>query len=92
MWWCSNFFPATTKGNFFLIFRLQLKIIFQKGEEVSDIVKVKGPGICVDQAIAMIKEQIDDFIDLVTTEIEIEKHFHGDIIGKGGKQVQEVKI
>ena len=64
---------------------------FQEGEEVSDAVKVKGPGNCVDQAIAMIKEHTDDFIAQVTEEIEIEKHFHGDIIGKGGKQVQEVK-
>ena len=40
----------------------------------------------------MIKEYTDDYIDLVTGEIEIEKHFHGDIIGKGGNQVQEVKI
>ena len=40
----------------------------------------------------MIKEHTDDFIAQVTEEIEIEKHFHGDIIGKGGKQVQEVKI
>ena len=39
----------------------------------------------------MIKEHTDDFIAQVTEEIEIEKHFHGDIIGKGGKQVQEVK-
>ena len=38
----------------------------------------------------MIKEHTDDFIAQVTEEIEIEKHFHGDIIGKGGKQVQEV--
>ena len=67
------------------------QFFFQEGEEVSDAVKVKGPGNCVDQAIAMIKEHTDDFIAQVTEEIEIEKHFHGDIIGKGGKQVQEVK-
>jgi len=63
----------------------------KEGEEVSDAVKVKGPGNCVDQAIAMIKEHTDDFIAQVTEEIEIEKHFHGDIIGKGGKQVQELQ-
>ena len=40
----------------------------------------------------MIKEHTDDFIAQVTEEIEIEKHFHGDIIGKGGKQVQEVNL
>ena len=68
-----------------------INFFFQEGEEVSDAVKVKGPGNCVDQAVAMIKEHTDDFIAQVTEEIEIEKHFHGDIIGKGGKQVQEVK-
>ena len=92
MWWCSNFFPTTTKGIFKKLKCFGLfKIRFQEGEEVSDAVKVKGPGNCVDQAIAMIKEHTDDFIAQVTEEIEIEKHFHGDIIGKGGKQVQEVK-
>jgi len=101
MWWCSNFFPTTTKGNFLNIYFLIIFFDFfwlftnfffvQEGEEVSDAVKVKGPGNCVDQAIAMIKEHTDDFIAQVTEEIEIEKHFHGDIIGKGGKQVQEVK-
>jgi len=40
----------------------------------------------------MIKEHTDDFIDIVTEETEIEKHFHGDIIDKVGKQDQEVKI
>ena len=85
------FFPPQPKV-IFVILRLQLKTIFQEGEEVSDIVKVKGPGICVDQAIAMIKEHTDDFIDIVTEETEIEKHFHGDIIDKVGKQDQEVKI
>ena len=92
MWWCSNFFPTTTKGNFYLNIQALAQNYFQEGEEVSDAVKVKGPGNCVDQAIAMIKEHTDDFIAQVTEEIEIEKHFHGDIIGKGGKQVQEVKI
>ena len=65
-------------------------IYIQEGEEVSDAVKVKGPGNCVDQAIAMIKEFTEDMIAQVTEEIEIEKTYHGDIIGKGGKQVQEV--
>ena len=38
----------------------------------------------------MIKEFTEDMIAQVTEEIEIEKTYHGDIIGKGGKQVQEV--
>lgn len=91
MWWCSNFLPTTTKGKCLVQFSNKIAKYFQEGEEVSDAVKVKGPGNCVDQAIAMIKEHTDDFIAQVTEEIEIEKHFHGDIIGKGGKQVQEVK-
>ena len=57
---------------------------------MSDIVKVKGPGNCVDQAIAMIKEYVDDLVSRITEEIEVEKQYHGEIIGKGGKQVQEV--
>jgi predicted PilT family ATPase len=58
---------------------------------VSDEVKVKGPGNCVDQAIAMIREYLDDLIAQVTESVEVEKHFHGEIIGKGGKQVQELQ-
>ena len=52
---------------------------------------MKGPGNCVDQAVAMIKEYLDDLIAQVTESVEVEKHFHGEIIGKGGKQVQEVR-
>jgi len=63
----------------------------KEGETVGDAVKVKGPGNCVDQAIAMIKDYTNDFIAQVTEEIEIEKRFHGEIIGKGGKQVQELQ-
>ena len=57
---------------------------------MSDIVKVKGPGNCVDEAIVMIKEYVNDLVSRVTEEVEIEKQYHGEIIGKGGKQVQEV--
>ena len=56
------------------------------------MVKVKGPGNCVDEAIGMIKEYVDDLVSRVTEEIEIEKQYHGEIIGKGGKQVQEVSF
>ena len=38
----------------------------------------------------MIKEYVDDLVSRITEEIEVEKQYHGEIIGKGGKQVQEV--
>ena len=37
----------------------------------------------------MIKEYVDDLVSRITEEIEVEKQYHGEIIGKGGKQVQE---
>ena len=40
----------------------------------------------------MIKEYVDDLVSRITEEIEVEKQYHGEIIGKGGKQVQEVSL
>ena len=59
-------------------------------KEVSEQVKVKGPENCVDAALKMIQEEVENFIAQVTESIEIEKVHHREIIGKGGKQVQEV--
>lgn len=61
-----------------------------EAEPVSEQVKVKGPGNCVEAAIAMIKENVENFEAQVTISIEIEKVHHRSIIGQGGKQVQEV--
>jgi len=66
----------------------------KEGEEaaaVSEAVKVKGPANCVQAAITMIKENVDNFEAQVTETIDIEKLHHREIIGKGGKQVQEIQ-
>lgn len=62
-----------------------------EAEPVSEQVKVKGPGNCVEAAIAMIKENVENFEAQVTISIEIEKVHHRSIIGQGGKQVQEIQ-
>ena len=62
----------------------------EEGEVVSDQVTVKGPASCVAAAVAMIKDNVDNFESQITDSVDIDRIHHRVIIGKGGEQVQEV--
>jgi len=63
----------------------------EEGEEVSDVVTVKGPASCVAAAVLMIKDNVENFESQITDSVDIDKIHHRVIIGQGGKQVQEIQ-